>query len=223
MGGEGDVFFDGEEGVVGGGRFGFEDVESAAGDVAGIDGVFEGCFVDEAAAGAVDDEGAFVHESDALFVHYVAGVISEGDVEGDDIGTGEGDVGGFSECDFEFAGAGFCEEGVVGDDVHVEGLGAFGELGADAAHAEDGEAFAVEFDALEGFARGVEVSGEDSGVGGADVSGGGEHEGERVLGGGDGVAGGRVHDDHAVVGGGVAVDVIDADSGAADGFEVGGG
>ena len=50
------------------------------------------------------------------------------------------------------------EEGIVGDHRHAEGLGALGELGADAAHAEDGEAFAIEFDALIGLAGGLEVA-----------------------------------------------------------------
>ena len=57
-------------------------------------------------------------------------------------------------------------------------------------------------------------------MGGGNVPGAGTHEGEGVLGGGDGVAGGRVHDDHAVAVGGVTVDVVHADSGAADGFEL---
>lgn len=54
----------------------------------------------------------------------------------------------------------------------------------------------------------------------ADVAGEGEHEGESVFRGGDGVAARRVHDHDAVVGGGGAVDVIHADAGAADGFEI---
>ena len=153
----------------------------------------------------------------------MAGVVGERDVERDDIGTGEGDIRGLCEGDLELAGAGFGEEGIVGDDVHVESLGALGELGSDAAHADDGEALAIQLDALESLACGDEVPGQDACVGGADVSRSGEHEGECVLGGGDRVARGRVHHDDAVVGGGLAVDVVNPDTGAADGFEVLGG
>ena len=55
---------------------------------------------------------------------------------------------------------------------------------------------------------------------GADVAREGEHQREGVLGGGNGVSGRGVHHDDSVVGGGIAVDVVHADSGAADGFEV---
>ena len=40
-----------------------EDVEGGAGDVAGLDGVGEGLFDDELAAGAVDDADALLHDA----------------------------------------------------------------------------------------------------------------------------------------------------------------
>ena len=43
-----------------------------------------------------------------------------------------------------------------------------------------------------------------------------------MLGGGDGVAEGRVHDDHTIAGAGVDVDIVDADTGAADDLQVAG-
>ena len=54
----------------------------------------------------------------------------------------------------------------------------------------------------------------------ADVAGEGKHEGECVLCGGNGVSGRGVHHDHAVVSCGIAVDVVNAHSSAADGFEI---
>ena len=117
-------------------------------------------------------------------------------------------------------GAGCGEEGIVGDDGHAEGLGALGELGADAAHAEDGEALAVEFDALKGLAVPLSRRRASRRGPGPMLRASAEHQGEGVLGGGNRVAARRVHHDHAVVGGGGAVDVVDADAGAADGFEV---
>src|SRR5690606_31254880 len=53
--------------------------------------------------------------------------------------------------------------------------------------------------------------------------GDGEHQCDGMLGGGDGVAEGRVHHDDAAARGGGDVDIVDADAGAADHLEVGGG
>ena len=100
-------------------------------------------------------------------------------------------------------------------------MGAFCKLGADAAHAEDGEAFSEHLYA--GVELAVESALDHGGVCGADVSGEGEHECEGVLSGGNGISRRGVHDDDAVVGGGIAVDIVHAYAGAADGFEIGGG
>ena len=191
--------------------------------MAGVDGGLEGGFVDQATAGAVDDECTLVHERKAVGIENVVGVRRHRDVEGDDVGSGEGFIGRGGETDLHFIGAGLGEEGVIGDNLHVEGLGALGELGSDAAHADDGEGFTVEFDALEGFTGGFEITGNDSGVAEGDVAGGGTHESEGVLGGGNGVSGGRVHHNHAVGIGGITIDVVDADAGAANSLEPGGG
>ena len=47
-----------------------------------------------------------------------------------------------------------------------------------------------------------------------------EHHGDRMLGRGDRISVGRIHDHDAPLGSGGQVDVIDADPGAADDFEV---
>ena len=49
------------------------------------------------------------------------------------------------------------------------------------------------------------------------------HERERMLGSGDGVAIGRVHDHDAAACGGGDIDIVDADTGAADDLELGSG
>src|SRR5207249_3191216 len=59
-------------------------------------------------------------------------------------------------------------------------------------------------------------------VGGGEVPGQGQQQGDGVLGGADGVSAGRVHDDDAAAGGGGHVDVIDADAGAGDGPQLAG-
>ena len=77
---------------------------------------------------------------------------SEWDVKSHDVRAGEGLVCAFREFHFERLGAGGNEEGIVGDDDHSESLCAFGKLGADAAHAHDGEALTKHFHTLEGLA-----------------------------------------------------------------------
>ena len=54
----------------------------------------------------------------------------------------------------------------------------------------------------------------------ADIAGEREHQGEGMLGGGNGVAAGSIHHHHAVVCGSRAVDIVNAHTGPADGFEV---
>ena len=154
-----DAFFRTEQGEVGGWGFDFEDIERDAGKVTGVEVGLRGCFIDESAAGAVDDQCAAVHAGEALRVENVFRFRRERNVEGDDIRAAEGFFGALREIDFERLRAGGGEEGVVGGNGHAEGLRAFGELGADAAHAEDGEALAVEFDAFKGLA--IPLAGDD--------------------------------------------------------------
>ena len=61
------------------------------------------------------------------------------------------------------------------------------------------------------------------GVGGGQLAGEREHQGDGMLGGGDRIAERRVHHDHAARGRGRDVDIVDADAGAADHLEVGRG
>ena len=55
-----------------------------------------------------------------------------------------------------------------------------------------------------------------------DVAGEGDHEGEGVFCGRDGIPSWGIHDDDAGGRGGGHIDVVDADAGAADGFELSG-
>ncbi len=125
------------------------------------------------------------------------------------------------EFDLEGFGAGESDIGVEGEDAHTEGIGAAGDFGADAAHAEDAEGFLVEFDA--GVLFPVPFAGFHGAVGLGDIPGEGHEHGESEFGGGYGISAGGIHDHDAVLGSGFDVDIIDADAGAADDLEVGGG
>ena len=77
---------------------------------------------------------------------------------------------------------------------------------------------AGEFDAHEAVL--FPLAGVGRGVRGGDFAGEREHQRDRVFGRRDRVAVRRVHDDDAAGGGGVDVDVVDADAGAADDFQM---
>src|SRR5690606_20187226 len=89
---------------------------------------------------------------------------------------------------------------------------------ADAAEADDADGLAEDLDAVELAALpGALTQGR---VGGGDLTGGGQHQGDRVLGGGVDVGGRRVHDHHAALGGRGHVDVVEADAGARDDLQL---
>ena len=113
------------------------------------------------------------------------------------------------------------QEGIEGDDPHLQADGALGDDRADIAAADDAERLAGDLDAHEAVL--LPLAGLGGGVGGGDFPGQGEHQRDGVLGGGDGIAERRVHDNDAARRGGGNVDIVDADAGAADHVQVLGG
>ncbi len=112
------------------------------------------------------------------------------------------------------------DELVEGDDVHLEGLGAFGDELADAAEADHAERLAVELGSLE--LGPLPGAADQRGVRPRHVAAEREHQRQGVLGGGHRVRFGRVGDDDAAPGRGRDVDVVDAGAGAADHLEAAG-
>ena len=206
------------QGVLRGGRFLLEDVDGRAGHMARSEGVGQGLLVDQAAAGAVDDARAFFQLGQPGGIEHVLGFVGQRHVHGDEIGVREGVLEIFDQFDLQGLGAGLGEVRIVGQDAHAEGEGALGHFGADAAHAEDGEGFAVEFDALETFA--VPLARLHAGVGLGDFAGDRNEEGEGVLGGRHRVAAGGVHHDDAAPGRRLDIDIVHPDAGPADRFEI---
>ena len=88
---------------------------------------------------------------------------------------------------------------------------------ADPPKADDAERFAGELRAHEQLP--IPPALEQTGVGGRDVAGHAQHQGDGMLGGRNGVAAGRVHHDDSQPGSGVFVDVVGADAGADDSAE----
>ena len=108
--------------------------------------------------------------------------------------------------------------GIEGDDLHLEADRALGDDRADIAAADDAERLAGDLDAHEAVL--LPLAGLGRGVGGGELAGDGEHQGDGMLGGGDRIAEGRVHHDDALRGRRRHVDIVDADAGAADDAEL---
>ena len=202
------------------GRFGFEDVECGAGDMAGFYRVGQGGFVDQAAAGAVDDADALSRLGQGLARQHVASGFGERGVQRDDLRPGQ-QVVELDLFDADVERALFGEVRVVGDDAHAQADGAVGDDRADIAAANQAERLAGQFHAHEAVL--FPLAGFGGGAGFWDLAGEGEHHGDGVLGGGDGVAVRGVHHHDAGGGGGFDVNIVHTDAGPADHLEVAGG
>ena len=221
MGGDEEVLgaeVGGEEGVVLGGRFDGEDVETGSGDAVVAEGVGEGGFVDEGAASGVDEEGGGFHQGEGVGIDEVFGLFVERGVEGDDVGGGEELFAGNAIA--VGGGSAFAGEGLH---VHAEGFCDAGDGGTGFAETDDADGLAGE------FADGVIEVGEDGrlgpdlNLGAVAIDGGGEieEEGEDVLGNRRGGVACDVADGDVAFAGGFELDVIEAGGGNQDEFEVG--
>ena len=217
MGGDDDALLL-EEGVLSGGLR-REHVEGGAGDLPRAHGIEQVVLVDDAAAGGVHEAHAVLHGGELLARDHAAGGGGQGGVHADEVALAVEPVD-LDGLGAEGADALDRDERVVGDDVHLEGEGATGHLGADGAEPDEAEGAAAKLGAHE--VAPAPLAAAQGAVGAGDVAGEGHEQGERVLGGGDGVAARRVHDDDAALGGGLEVDVVHAGAGAGDDLEASG-
>ena len=74
---------------LGGRRLDLEDVEGGTSDLAALKSLGEDIFIDETAAGAVDDANAFLEEGKLLGSDHVLGFLGEGHVHGDEVCAGK--------------------------------------------------------------------------------------------------------------------------------------
>ena len=110
----------------------------------------------------------------------------------------------------ELLGAIRRHRGVVGDNLHLQALGALGDLGTDVAQPDQAQHLAPDLDAGELGTRPLAAL--DGSVGLGDVAGQSEEEADRVLGRRDDVAAWRVDDQDALGRGRRHVDVVDSDA-----------
>ena len=125
------------------------------GDIFGIDVVAEeDCFgflsfteiffINNACAGAVDEDGAVFHEIEKFFVDHTAGFVIFGDVERDEVSLCENFFNG-AEFNADRSGFFFRNEGVESESFDVETGEAFNEELTDMTEAEDTDGFAGDF------------------------------------------------------------------------------
>jgi hypothetical protein len=192
-----------------------KNVESHAADFAALQPFDECCFVIDAAAGAVDEADAGLHDVELGEADEVGGFRREGRVDGEVIDVRQHVPHSFDPLDAELGRLFGGKERVKAEHPHLEGDGPLGDFLTDAAEADDAERFVGELRPHVRFA--VPLAGEQAVVGGGDRAGEGEQEGEGVLRGAEGVAGRRVHHDDALAGGDFLIDVVGADAGPGDG------
>ncbi len=195
-----------------------EHVERRAGDMAAVERVLERRFVDQPAARAIDDPHAGLGPGQRLAREDAARLIGQRRVEGDEIGAGEQFVE-LGLLDPELDRPLGREERVVGDDLHLQAVGAVGDDRADIAAADQAQCLAGQLDPHEAVLLPLARLGRLVGL--RDLAGEREQHRDRVLGGGDRIAERRVHDHDPAGRGGGHVDRIDADAGAADHLEAG--
>ena len=140
-------------------------------------------------------------------------------VDGDHVGATEQLVER-EQLDAELGGAGGRDVRVVGDEGDVERREPLRHQLPDLAEPDDADRLARQLDAGEAAALPLPLA--QARVGGRDVPGRGQQQGDRVLGGAHDVGRGRVDDHHAARGGRGHVDVVEPDARAGDDLEPGG-
>src|SRR6478752_8913831 len=200
--------------------FVFEDVQGGAAETPVAQGRDERGFVDDSAAGGVDQVGAGFHRGQRRVVDQVVGLRGERGVHRHHVAVGE-QGGGVDEGDAVLGGArGGAAAG--GEDSHVEGQRPLGDGAPDAAVTEDAQGSAgaeVQADEHPGPPD-PGLPGADEPVALGDAPGGGQDQGEGVVGAGPVEHAGGVGDGDT---GGVRrgqVDVVVADGDVRDGLQL---
>ena len=194
-----------------------KDIDGGSGDSAFDEGSSKVLLVDYATASNVDEADSGLHEGDLAGADDALVGSSEGNVDGDEVRFAE-DAVELAAFDTEGSRTLFGNEGVVAQDAHLKANGAAGDFATDISKPKDAERLAADFDAEEAGAS--PLAGMHGSIGGRNVASHRHQQGNGVLGGGDGIALGGVDDDDATFGGSIEVDIVDADTGAADDLEI---
>ncbi|MNC38647.1 hypothetical protein D3C75_872660 [compost metagenome] len=194
-----------------------EYVKGSSGDNAAVDGFNKRHFIDNAAAGTVDDAHAFFHHFKLRAGDHMAGFRGERGMDSDEI-RATYDIIHRCQLYFKLFRTVSGQERVIGKDVHAKGFGPFGHLAADPAHTEYAERFAAKLYPKECFS--VPDAGNGFGIGLRNMAGQCHHHGKSVLTGRDCISVRRVDDNNAVLCGCLQFNIVDAYTGAANHLEV---
>ena len=169
---------------------------------------------------ALTTADAGLHPRERVLAEEVLRLLGEGRVEGQVVGGLQHLLEG-PQLHVGLLGQRGRHERVEGLDLHAEGPAPRRHLAPDPAEPDHPEALPEELHPGEGLP--VPLLSLHGQVGGSEVAGEGEHEGDGELRGGDRVAAGRVHDEDAPARGRREVHVVDPDPRPPDDLEVPGG
>ena len=128
------------------GRLLGEDVEGCAGNLATGQRFVECFFIDDPAAGTVDDADAVLHLGELFCADHIGGFFGLGQMQGDVIGLGQKLV----QCD-QFGAVLGGHKRIIGQDFHTQGDSTHGDRVANIAVADDAQGFAADLIAGEGL------------------------------------------------------------------------
>jgi hypothetical protein len=188
-------------------------IEAGGRHLAGLQRGNERGFLDDAAAGAVEQAHAFPAFCQRRLVDEIVRRIRQRHVNRDVVGLHEQLVERH-HLNLHRLRPARREIGIVGQDAHAERLRALGDFGADAAQPDDAERLAEKLAAGEMLA--IPLSGPHRGRGLRHGTGAAEDVRERQLRRGNRVAGRGVHHDDPALGGRFDVDVVHAHARATD-------
>jgi hypothetical protein len=196
------------------------DVKGTSHDLAGIETVQHGLFVDDAAAGYVEDDHAALHQAEFTRADHAPGLFIERGMDGDDVAVLVDIVVG-DQLDTQVVGAFDTDIGVAGQNLAFEGLQSSCHAAADLADTDHAGGLAFQF--MAGKGGPFPLAALQAVVGGRDVAAEGKQQRHGMFGGAVGVAEGGIDYDHPLGAGIVDIDVVDADAGPGNHLETRGG
>ena len=209
---EGVIFF--------GKRLGRINVDSSAGNFTGFNALGNSFGIHAAAAGAVDNAHTVLHFGNSVCVQHFFGFFGERSVDGDVIGFSQQSVK-INQLNANLMRTFFGNIRVITNGGHFHSLHTFGNTAADTADTNDTQGFALYLNAVKGFA--VPFAFLNGLMGLRNVACHCHHHSNSVLGSSHGVAFRGVEYDNAFSGSGGDINVINANTSAADNLQTGGG
>ena len=197
--------------------FAGEDVDGSPCHDALLHSLGQSLFIDDAASGAVHQTHTRLHLLHFLIADHALGIRGQGHVHGDEISFLD-DLFQSAHLDIQCLGTLLGNIGVIGNDIHIEGLRPLGHAAADAAQAHHAQGLASELYAHIFLA--IPLALLHGLVGHGNIAGHGEHHGHSMLRSGNGVATRGIDDDYALGSSRRDINVIHANACTADDLQL---